>query len=127
MSLGRRLCNTPLRDHGADEVVWGHIESRVEAPGPRRGRADPGEAQNLVLIPLLDDDVLSPGDGQVNGRGRCGDDEGDPGSLTGEGEAHRTNLVRRVTVGGYTVRPDDCHVDQTPQDGARRRAIGLHH
>jgi len=126
MGVGRRLGDTPLGDDDADEVVWCDIERWVEAPDPRRSRPHPGQGEHLVLVPFLDHDVLAPPDGQVDRGGRRGHDEGDPGSLTGERQTDRTDLVHCVTVRGDTVGPDDRDVDKTSQDGACGRAVSLY-
>src|SRR5450759_3203651 len=54
MGLGRGLGDTPFGDDGTDEVMRRHIEGRVEAPDPRRGRPRPTEATHFVLAAPLD-------------------------------------------------------------------------
>src|SRR5665647_760299 len=126
MGVGRRLRDTSLGDDDADEVMWCDIEGRVVASYSCRGSPHSGPAEHFVLVPFLDDDVFAPRDAQVDSRGRRGNDEGDPRSLTGKCQTHRTNLVRCITVRGYAVGPDDRDVDQPSQDGACSRAVSLH-
>jgi hypothetical protein len=113
----------PLRDDRRDEVRGRHVKRRIGGDRAGGRRTHTAEAEDLASVALLDLDVLAPRGRRIDGRLRCGDDEGDAGAARGERVSEGSDLVGDIPVRSDPVRAHDDGVDVTADDETRGRAI----
>src|SRR5213593_154727 len=95
------------------ELVWSDIECRIEHRNAIRNDSNAPNVRHFNGVSLLDWNVGTVGNLQIQGRDRSGNVEWDLVLLRQHSQRIGSNLVRHVAVGSNPVRADNDGVNQS--------------